>query len=103
LRVAKVINEQQIKAIVHQVIAEEREANAANLDQTMMKTVSAILTSFGIDDDERIEIKQDFQYLRRWRRTADKVTNAGIVAIVTVVIGGVTSAIWLGAKALISK
>jgi hypothetical protein len=98
-----VITEQQIKEIVHQVMAEERQSNAANLDLNMMKTVSAILTSFGIDDDERLEFKQDFQYLRRWRKTADRVTGAGIIAIVTVVIGGVAGALWLGFKALVGK
>lgn len=97
------ITEQQIKEIVHQVMAEERQSNAANLDLNMMKTVSAILTSFGIDDDERLEFKQDFQYLRRWRKTAERVTNTGVVAIVTVVVGGIASATWLGVKALMGK
>lgn len=94
---------EEIRAIVRQVMAEERQTNAANLDTTMMKTVSAILTSFGIEDEERHEIRQDFQYLRRWRKTADRVTSAGIIGIVTVVIGGVASALWLGAKALMGK
>lgn len=93
----------EIRGIVHQVMVEERAANAANLDTTMLKTVSAILTSFGIEDDERAEIKQDFQYLRRWRKTADRVTSAGVVAIVTVVIGGVASAVWLGFRSLLGK
>jgi hypothetical protein len=41
--------------------------------------------------------------LRRWRRTAERVTNTGVIAIVTVVVGGVASATWLGVKALIGK
>jgi sulfur carrier protein ThiS len=93
----------EIKEIVKQVMAEDRRENAANLDLTMMKTVSAILTSFGIEDEERAEIRQDFRYLRRWRRTAERVTNTGVIAIVTVVVGGVASATWLGVKALIGK
>jgi hypothetical protein len=93
----------EIREIVRQVMAEERRENAANLDLTMMKTVSAILTSFGIEDDERVEIRQDFQYLRRWRKTAERVTNTGVIAIVTIVVGGVASATWLGIKALMGK
>jgi sulfur carrier protein ThiS len=93
----------EVREVVKQVMLEERQASAANLDLTMMKTVSAILTSFGIEDDERAEIRQDFRYLRRWRRTAERVTNTGVIAIVTVVVGGVASATWLGVKALIGK
>lgn len=93
----------EIREIVRQVMVEERQANAANMDITVMKTVSAILTSFGMGDDERVEIRQDFQYLRRWRKTADRVTSAGVIGIVTVIVGGVASALWLGIKALMGK
>lgn len=94
---------ENIREIVIETIRQDRIAHAVNTDEAILKTISTILTSFGIDDDERTEIKEDFRYLRRWRKTADRVTSTGITAIVTLVIGGILSALWLGVRAMLGK
>jgi hypothetical protein len=100
---AKAMNEGQIRDVVLQVLREERHHYNDHLDETVLKTVSAILTSFGIEDDERKEIKADFQHLRRWRTSVESVQRVGVATIVTVLVTGVLGALWLGAKALIGK
>src|SRR4051794_14647144 len=97
------MTEDEIRHIVHQVLLEERLDNTDKHDAAMLKTVSAILTSFGIEEDERKDIAEDFRYLRRWRLGAERVQGVGITAIVTLLVGGTVSALWLGVKALIGK
>ena len=79
-----------------------REALATELDHVMLKTVSGILTAFGMNEDERHEIRADFAYLRRWRKTSETVSRGGWVAISTVIVSGMASAVWLGIKAAFS-
>lgn len=96
----------EIKSIVRQVLAEERDAYEAAHDTVVLKTISAILTGFGIEDDdkdEKREIKEDFRYLRRWRKGSEKITGLGLTAIVTVFVGGLVSALGLGIKAMVGK
>ena len=94
---------EEIREIVHQVLLEDRMSNSDQVDAAMLKTVSAILTSFGIHDDERKDIAEDFRYLRRWRLGAERVQGIGLTAIITMLVGGVVSALVLGVKAMIGK
>jgi low affinity Fe/Cu permease len=100
---AKAMNNADIREVVLQVLREERNHYNEKLDETVLKTVSAILTGFGIEDDERKEIKADFRYLRRFRNSAESVHRVGTATIVTVLITGVLGAIWLAVKTLIGK
>jgi low affinity Fe/Cu permease len=100
---AKAMNNADIREVVLQVLREERNHYNEKLDETVLKTVSAILTGFGIEDDERKEIKADFRYLRRFRNSAESVHRVGIATMVTVLITGVLGAIWLAVKTLIGK
>lgn len=97
------MTKEEIRAIVQQVLAEERRNSDDELDVTVLKTVSGLLTSFGIPDDERKDIAEDFRYLRRWRLGAERVQGLGMTAIVALVVGGIASALWLGIKAAIGK
>jgi hypothetical protein len=97
------MNNAEIRDVVLQVLREERHHYNDHLDETVLKTVSAILTGFGIEDDERKEIKADFRYLRRFRNSAESVHRVGMATIVTVLITGVLGAIWLAVKTLIGK
>jgi low affinity Fe/Cu permease len=100
---AQAMNNADIREVVLQVLREERNHYNEKLDETVLKTVSAILTGFGIEDDERKEIKADFRYLRRFRNSAESVHRVGIATMVTVLITGVLGAIWLAVKTLIGK
>lgn len=93
----------QIRSIVQQVLQEERELNAERIDESVLKTVSAILTSFGIEQDERREIQADFAHLRRWRKSVETVGRVGIGAAVTVIVTGLLGALWVGLKVAIGK
>lgn len=93
----------EIEQIVRQVIATEREETEKHIDEQTIKTMSVILTSFGIDDDERLEIKADFQHLRRSRQAYELVQRTGLKAAITVVITATLGALWLGVTSMLHK
>lgn len=93
----------EVEAVVRQVLATEREETEKHIDAQTMKTMAAILTSFGIDDDERLEIKADFQHLRRSRQAYELVQKTGLKAAITVVITATLGALWLGATSMLHK
>ena len=97
------MNEDQIRSVVLRVLNEERLHSTSHMDETVLKTVSAILTSFGIEEDERREIKADFQHLRKWRKSVETIERVGWTAAITVIVTGILGALWLGVKALLAK
>lgn len=97
------MNSEEIKSIVHGVLAEQRESHVASLDEAIAKTVAAILASFGIDDEDRREMRADLQHLRRWRRSVEQAQSYTFKAVITVIVSGFVGAIWLGIKASLGK
>ena len=93
----------EIKAVVAEVLAEQQVARQDNIDEAMLKTVAAILTSFGIEEDDRKEIRADFLHLRRWRKSVEQAQSYTFKAVCTVIITGFLGALWLGFKTLLGK
>jgi hypothetical protein len=93
----------EIQRIVRRVLAEQREGPLAILDETMVKTVAAILTSFGIYDENRKEMQADFQHLRRWRKNMEQAQSYTFKAIITLIVTGVVGAVLLGVKVMLGK
>lgn len=97
------LTEEQIRVVVAAVLDAEAERRGHLLDDVVMKAVATILTSFGVEEDDRTELKADFVHLRKWRQSVEAVQSTGIKAIVTVLVTGVAGAVWLGVKALLGK
>lgn len=93
----------EVEAVVRQVLAAEREETEKHIDAVTMKTMAAILTSFGIDDDERLEIRADFQHLRRSRNAYELVQKTGLKAAIAVVVTSTLGAMWLGITSALHK
>jgi hypothetical protein len=97
------MTEDDIRRVVIQTMDAERSRSTEHIDQTVIQTISAILTSFGIEEDERKELKADFAHLRKWRKSVETVERVGWTAAVTVIITGILGALWLGVKVLLAK
>lgn len=97
------MQEQDIKRIVSEVLAEQKRLHNNDIDEVSLKTISTILTSFGIEEEDRVELRADFQYLRRWRKAGEQVEKAGWRAMVTVLVTGICGLIWLGIQAKFGK
>ena len=51
----------------------------------------------------RIELRADFQHLRRWRRSVEQAQSYTFKAVITVIVTGFVGAVWLGIKATLGK
>jgi hypothetical protein len=91
----------EVREIVTQVLAEQKRSN--DLDEVVLKTIAMILTSFGIEEDDRLELKADFVHLRRWRKSFDQATSLTFKVVVTTLVGGFLAALWLGIKTMLGK
>jgi hypothetical protein len=92
-----------IKAIVAEVLAEQQRLHNDDVDAVVLKTIANILTSFGIEEEDRKELRADFQHLRRWRKSAEQVQGYAFRAVITVLATGFIGALWLGIKAMLGK
>lgn len=93
----------EIQAIVRATLDAEHERNSQRVDDLVIKTISTILTSFGIEEDDRKEVRADFQQLRKWRKSVERVETVGWGAAITVIVSGLLGALWLGVKSLLGK
>lgn len=94
---------EEVQTVVRAVLEEESVRRGAALDEVVLKAVATILTSFGIEEDDRKELRADFVHLRRWRLSVERAQSLTFGAAVTVIITGTLGAIWLGIKAALGK
>jgi hypothetical protein len=94
---------EEIKEVVQEVLAEQRIANKADLDDAAAKTIAAILLSFGIEEEDRKEVRADFVHLRKWRKSVEQAQSYTFKTIITVIATGILGALWLGIKTMLGK
>lgn len=93
----------QIRAIVAETLAEQQRLQQDSIDAIVLKAVASVLASFGIEDDDRKEVRTDFQHLRRWRKSVEQAQSYTFKAVITVIATGLMGAVWLGVKVVLSK
>jgi hypothetical protein len=94
---------EDIKAIVLETLAEQQKLHRNEVDAIVSRAVATTLTSFGIDEDDRRELRADLQHLRRWRRSVEQAQSYTFKAVITVIVTGLLGAVWLGVKVLLGK
>jgi hypothetical protein len=92
-----------IKAIVAETLAEQQRLHHQDIDAVILRTVATILTSFGIEEEDRRELRADFQHLRRWRKSVEQAQSYTFKAVITIIVTGVVGAVWLGIKVMLGK
>ncbi len=97
------MTEQEVAQIIANVLAEQKRLHNNEVDEVVLRTIATILTSFGIEEEDRAEIRADFVHLRRWRKSVEQAQSYGLKTIVTVIVGGIIGAFWLGFKTMIGK
>lgn len=101
------MQEHDIKRIVAETVAatlaEQKRLHNNEIDEVSLKTINGILTSFGIEEEDRVELRLDFQHLRSWRKSYEQVQRAGWRAVITVFVTGICGLIWLGLQAKFGK
>ena len=97
------LNEDQIRDVVAAVLDAEAERRGKTLDDVVMKAVATILTSFGIEEEDRQELRADFNHLRRWRKSVEQAQSYTFKAVITVIVSGLLGAAWMGIKIALGK
>ncbi|MDH2355995.1 hypothetical protein QCM77_00515 [Bradyrhizobium sp. SSUT18] len=97
------IPDDEIRAIVAETLAEQHRLQRANIDAIVLQTVASVLASFGIEYDDRKELRADFQHLRRWRTSVEQAQSYTFKAVITVIATGLMGAVWLGVKVVLGK
>ncbi|OSI28429.1 hypothetical protein [Bradyrhizobium canariense] len=93
----------EIRAIVAEMLAEQHRLQQANIDAIVLRTVASVLASFGIDNDDRKELRADFQHLRRWRTSVEQAQSYTLKAVITVIATGLMGVVGLSVKVVLGK
>ncbi len=98
-----VMREEDIRAIVAETLAEQHRLHHNDIDAVVLRTIATILTSFGIEEEDRKELRADFLHLRRWRKSVEQAQSYTFKAVITVIVTGLVGAVWLGLKVMLGK
>lgn len=97
------MRDEDIKTIVAETLAEQQRLQREDIDTIVLRAIATILTSFGIEEEDRKELRADFQHLRRWRKSVEQAQSYTFKAVITVIVAGVLGAVWLGVKVMLGK
>ncbi len=89
------MNEADVKAIVMETLIEHERVRRSDIDAVVVKTIATILTSFGIEEGDRKELRADFQHLRRWRKSVEQAQSYTFKTVITIIATGFVGAVWL--------
>jgi hypothetical protein len=92
-----------IRTVVAETLAEQQRRHDEDIDAVVLKAIVAILTSFGIEDEDRRVLQADLRHLRWWRKSVEQAQSYTLKAVITIVVTGVVGAVGLGIKALLGK
>ncbi|MBI5261317.1 MAG: hypothetical protein HY852_05795 [Bradyrhizobium sp.] len=93
----------EIRAIVVQTLAEQQKLQHESIDSIVLKAVATTLNSFGLDEDDRRELRADLAHLRRWRKSVEQAQSYTFKAAITVIVAGFLGALWLGIKVALGR
>jgi hypothetical protein len=92
-----------IRSIVVETLAEQQRLHQDDIEVVVLKTVATILSSFGLEDEDRRELRADLQHLRRWRKSVEQAQSYTFKAVISVIATGFVGAVWLGIKSTLGK
>jgi hypothetical protein len=92
-----------IRSVVAEKLAEQRRLHHEDIDAVVLKAMATVLTSFGIEDGDRRELRADLQHLRRWRKSVEQAQSYTFKAAITIIVAGFVGAVWLGFKVWLGK
>jgi len=97
------LRDEDIRAIVAETLAEQQRLHRDDIEAIVLRAIATILTSFGMEEEDRRELRADFQHLRRWRKSVEQVQSYTFKAVITIIVAGILGALWLGIKITLGK
>ena len=75
----------------------------SDIHAVVQRTVANRLASFGIEEDDRKELRADLQHLRHWRKIVEQAQNHTFKIMITIIVTGLVGTMWLGIKVTLGK
>ena len=97
------VSEDAIRAVVMETLCEQQRIHHGDIDAVVDRAITTVLASFGIEEEDRRELRSDFQHLRRWRKSVEQAQGFTFKAVITVIVAGFLGAVWLGIKAMLGR
>ena len=97
------MSDDDIRTIVVETLAEQQRIHHGDIDAVVVRAIATILTSFGIEEEDRRELRADFQHLRRWRKSVEQAQSFTFKAVITIIVAGFLGAVWLGIKVMLGR
>ena len=97
------LRDEDIRAIVAETLAEQQRLHRDDIEAIVLRAIATILTSFGMEEEDRRELRADFQHLRRWRKSVEQAQSYTFKAVITIIVAGILGALWLGIKIALGK
>jgi hypothetical protein len=97
------LRKEDIEVIVAAKLAEHRSLHCDDASAVASKTVVTMLTSLGIEQEDRRDIRADLDWLRRWRKNIEPARSYAFKAAITVIVTGFVGAVCLGTKVTLGK
>jgi hypothetical protein len=97
------ISEDMIRTVVAETLCEQQRIHRGDIDAVVDRAITAVLASFGFEEDDKRELRADFQHLRRWRKSVEQAQGFTFKAVISVIVVGFLGAVWLGIKAMLGK
>jgi hypothetical protein len=97
------MQQHEIESVVAAVLAEQQRLHNKEIDIVVLETISTILTSFGIEEQDRKELQADFRHLRKWRVSVESAQGLTFKVVVGTLVSGFIAAIWMGVKVILGK
>ena len=93
----------EIRSVVVETLAEQQKIQQSDIEAVVVRAMATILASFGIEEEDRRELRADFQHLRRCRKSVEQAQSYTFKAVITIIVAGFVGAIWLGVKVMLGK
>ena len=97
------MSDDDIRAVVMETLAEQQRIHHSDIDAVVVRAIATVLTSFGIEEEDRRELRADFEHLRRWRKSVEQAQSYTFKAMITIIVAGFVGAVWLGIKVMLGK
>jgi hypothetical protein len=75
----------------------------AEVKAVVETTLASVLNSFGLEEEDRKELRSDLIHLRKWRKSVEQAQSYTFKAVITVIATGFVGAVWMGFKAALGK
>ena len=83
------MRDEDIRTIVAETLAEQQRLHRDDIEAIVLRAIATILTSFGMEEEDRRELRADFQHLRRWRKSVEQAQSYTFKAVITIIVAGV--------------